>query len=249
MNKKIAILLILILVLVGYNQNLEAKEDELLEFLDSLKGIEYDISNYQIYFEEYAKSDDRFAKQFYEDFLNGNVEFITPEYETDNLNDFKFQKHVKRYPGLVFKTGKVLNGGVLVDITEAHYNFKYYNIDIDNNKANGNEDVFYSSGYWNEEIIDDDGRYDLLNRLSKKEAPYFRYESYVDGFPIAAEYVGSEKKRTTNYNGLIKYQGRYYVYEVLNWNTRVAISFYCWNKKLSKVTCMVNYTIVLKEEE
>ncbi|MBM7624825.1 hypothetical protein [Sporohalobacter salinus] len=248
MKKVLTLLIVIVVVLVGCNQDLKANEEELLNFLEELKGVEYNVSKFRMYFDRYSKREEKFTEQFYKDFINGDVEFITPEYETNNLNESKFRKYTKKYSGLVFKIGRVLNNETIVDIKEAHYNFKVYQINFDDNETNGKEEVFYSSGYWNEKGIDNDGIYEVLNDSSEQKAPYYDYKGWLGEQVVEAEYVEKEKERTKDYNGLIKYKGRYYIYEILNWDTRIMISFYSWNKELNQVTCMVNYKLSLKGE-
>lgn len=245
----LVILLSLVFVFVGCEQKAEANEEQLVKFLNNLQGVEYEINNEMEYFEEYQKEDNQFAKNFYENFIKGKVEFIVPKYKTDNLNDSKLQGYLSKYPKFKFEVGQVIgdeNDFMIVNKKYPHYNFKVYQIDFDNNNSNGLEDVFYSGGYWND---DEDGysSYDILNKKNTDVInPYFATNFWIGGKLVEPEYESKDKKRTKDYTGIIKFEGRYYIYEVLDWDTMVIIDFYCWNKKLTRVSRILDYTIELE---
>ncbi|SJZ67734.1 hypothetical protein [Selenihalanaerobacter shriftii] len=251
MKRKILILGIIIsmmLVLIGCEQKAEANEEELLKFLDSLQGLEYKLRDYTDNFEGYLSDNDKFAKEFYEDFLKGNVEFVLPDYKTDDIKDPKLQKYLNKYLKFNFilaRTKKIEDEYIIFNIKFPHYNFKVYQIDFDNNKENGKEDVFYSSGYWNEEELSKRAVYDVLNEKEIKNS-YQKTKHRIGGEVIEAEYVGKNKKRTKNYTGIIKYKNRYYIYEVWDWDIMAIIKFYCWNKKAKESLVFLKSTIELE---
>lgn len=245
----LTILLALISIAVGCNQKVEANEEKLLKFLSTLQGEKYEIKDYTDDFKDYSVNKDGFAQKFYEDFISAKIEFINPEYRTDNINDSKLQIYLSKYPKFKFilaRTKKVEDEYMIFNIKYPNYNFKVYQIDFDNNKKNGKEDVFYSSGYWSEEELSKRAVYDVLNKKEIKDS-YQETKHRIGGEVLEAEYTGKDKKRTKNYNGVIKYEDRYYIYEVLNWDSMIIIDAYCWNQKANKVLCILDYTIEMEE--
>ncbi len=253
MKRKIlilGILLSLIFVFVGCEQKAEANEEQLVKLLSNLQGVEYEIDNYMEDFEDYPVDTDKFAQEFYEDFLKGKVEFIVPKYKTDNLDDSKLQDYLKKYPKFKFERGQVIGNEkdfMIINKKYPHYNFKVYQLHFDNNNANGKEDIFYSGGYWNE---DEDGysSYLILNKKSTRINPYMDTSAWMGGQSVEPEYEGKDKKRTKDYTGIVKYEGRYYIYQVLNEKTRETIKFYIWNKKKNRVALSLRYTVYTEED-
>ncbi|AZO94536.1 hypothetical protein [Halocella sp. SP3-1] len=255
MQKKAIILCLMIMLVFSSislaNGDFEEHNHKLLKFLEGLKGLEYEISNYIDDFEGYPADTDKFARQFYEDFINGRVEFIKPEYRTDDINDPEFQKYLKKYPQFKFVDFEIIgNEEDFMTHNEkyAHYNFKIYQINFDNNEENGKEDVFYSSGYYNEDEDYGHSVYSILNEKNNVTIPYHESNASMGGQYVSPEYEGRDKIRTKDYHGIIKYKDRYYIYEVWDWDTMFIIKFYSWKNKKYKCLTVVKYKINLKEE-
>lgn len=110
MKKRISFIIILLItfLITSYSNTINANENGLLVFLDKLKALEYEINNEMEYFEEYESEDNQFAEEFLKDFLLGNVEFISPIYKTDDINDSKLQWYLSKYPQIKFEKGQVI---------------------------------------------------------------------------------------------------------------------------------------------
>ena len=70
----------------------------------------------------------------------------------------------------------------------------------------------------------------------------------MGGRLVEPEYEGKDKKRTKDFTGIIKYKGRYYIYEVLDWKTREIIEFYYWYKDQKRAASFLRYTVYNKKE-
>jgi len=237
------------LLLIGCEQKSEANEKKLLKFLDNLQGVEYEIRDYVDDFEGYQVDKDNFTQEFYNDFLKGRVKFVVPKYRTDDIDDSRLQEYLSKYPKFKFGRGQIIGDEedfIIVNKKYPHYNFKFYQLDFDNDNANGLEDIFYSGGYWNDE---EDG-YSSYVILNKKNTdiinPYADTKASMGGVLVQPEYEGKDKKRTKDYTGIIRYRDRYYIYEVWDWDTMVIIKFYTWNKKTKKCLTFLKYTIDLE---
>ena len=207
--------------------------ERMSDTIKNLKTLKYEMKNNINYFEESKKIEniDKYAEQFYQDFLNNeNIEFISPVYTTDNINDDEFQEYLKIYSIKDFEQGKpdpnISLKYASLNETKAHYNYKTYQIDIDNNPKNGLEDIFYSSGFWNEES-GENSRYSNYRMFNRNESPG---KQFLGGQSVDCEYYGKEKIKTGSYNGIVKYNKEYYIYEIEKKYKYYMIEIYKWQK-------------------
>jgi len=255
--KKVVVVLLLVSVFIGIIRAEEPANKyqpdttQLMKFLKKLKGRDFEISNEIEYFQGYPENKTKFAKEFYNDFLDGNMKFISPEYKTDSLKDSKFQKYLEKYPKFKFilaRTKKIGDGDYYLSHKRyAHYGFRYYSINFDSDSMNGKEDIIYSEGYWNDEVVSDKALYELMNK-SERTNDYIYTPHLIGVCIVKAHYKGKNKERTNDYNGIIKYKDRYYIYEVWDWDTMSIIKFYCWRKKKNKCLDILKYNVNLEEK-
>lgn len=157
------------------------------------------------------------SKDFCEDFLEGaksrKIEFIQPILKTNNYKDPKLQSFIKKCRK--FKTGEVsgvtfwstINKTMLKEMEfYATYNFRLYRVDIDHNPANGEEYVFYAEGYYSPKW-----NYlpDAIYRIVDFEKCEIKGQKAMND---TIDYYS--RKPTGHYNGILKYQGRYFIYSI-----------------------------------
>jgi hypothetical protein len=228
MNQKhfYAIYLILIYILLS-SSNVYA--DDVSSTIEKKRAaIKIIMSSSQV--STYIQHDREFCSMFIRDFkFQNKIEHIKPVMETENYDQMvltpyfnkcskkEFNKTYEiRHPrGMqeiaeIEATGKEVTdkemeeaGGIAYRATK---NVKLYKIDINNNKKNGDEFVLYAEGYQNNVSKQYTyGRYSIVN-LDK---------CTIDGeFLTNDPYDYYKKKSLDNYNGIILYKGKYFLFDM-----------------------------------
>ena len=158
------------------------------------------------------------------DFLDGKVEFIKPILETHFQDDPRLQKILKKYPGLTLSAPNIespTRAPSIITWYYSYFNYRLYKVNIDNNPKNGDEYVLYSGGYYNK--FTDKQDYDAIEivniKKKNKESVYLNVSDSVDYKAL---------KHTKQYSGIIKYKGKYYVFDIEN---NFFIRIYKWAPK------------------
>ncbi|MEJ6949389.1 hypothetical protein [Natronospora cellulosivora (SeqCode)] len=233
----------LMIIFISIASLAETHEERLLTFLSQFEGMEYEARDRAGSFGE--DNCDYFIDDFFNNFIQGDVEFIEPYHKTDDIADYELQSFMGNFPDFSFWQGRISyidfeeTEYMVMDRKVPHYNFKAYEIDF--TKDGTYETIFYSSGYRNSRNSGN-ARYDILN-WNKKDSDSYKSKYAIGLVSVRPEYEGKNKERTGHYNGIIKYDDIYYIYEVAALDSRVRIYFNKWNDKLERVSTRVVYTI------
>ncbi|MEJ6949387.1 hypothetical protein [Natronospora cellulosivora (SeqCode)] len=241
----LSLAIILMFVFITITSLAEIHEEELLSFLSQFEDMEYEARDWAESFgEDKCK---KFLDDFFDDFIKGNVEFIKPYHKTDDIADYELQSFMGRFPDFSFWQGRISYRDfeeteyMVMDRKIPHYNFKVYEIDFTMDGTY--ETIFYSSGYRNSRSSAGYAKYDLLN-WHKNDSASYESKHAIGAVLIRPEYEGKNKERTGNFNGIIKYDDTYYIYEVWRLDdSMIVISFEKWNKSLERVSAKASYTI------
>jgi len=207
-------------------------------------------------FEVKMQQNEKFCAAFLEDFKEQKgIEHIMPIVEADDYNDPKLQAYLKLCPKLQFnktyelrhttgmqeiaakeKKGKKLTDKDWEEAGAIDYyatkNFKLYKVNIDNNAENGDEYVFYAEGYKN---IANNYTYGGYTIVDLKKCERDGGANTIDPY----DYI--KKKPIENYNGIIKYQGEYYIFKLEDFIGRyLELSKYDKNRKKINRICSYN---------
>ena len=207
-------------------------------------------------FKAYIQDDAKFCAAFLEDFKQQkNIEHIKPIVEADDYNDPNLQKYFKRCPKTEFHKsveirhaqtlqeivakeqalGRALTGEELEEYGGIEFyatkNFKLYKTNIDNNLKNGDEHIFYAEGYKN---IGDNYTYGGYSIIDIKNCKKDGGVSTIDPFDYEKQIP------LDNYNGIIRYKGKLYVFDLHEQvGRRLVIEKY--NKKNKNMNSICEY--------
>lgn len=207
-------------------------------------------------FKAYIQDSQKFCSDFLKDFSQQkNISHIKPIIEVDNYEDKQLQAILRKCPHNEFnityviyhpsmmnelveaeKRGEKITskdmealGGVRYEATKA---FRLFKVNIDNDAANGDEYVLYAEGYFNKE----------------RNAYLFNTYTVIDLKKCEDDvraYVGSpddikNKSNAKNYNGIIRYRGRNYIFALLqNEGNRLILKKY--SKKYNNMIDLCGY--------
>ena len=166
--------------------------------------------------------DEQFCRQFFEDFKQQvNVEHIQPIIQADRYDDPKLAAFVDKCPEIKWVGAEPDEEGVALNtrprdqagnrsVGTAH--FRLYKVDINNNRKDGAEYVFYSDGFVPEPLPGEEPG--PVEELDKTHGQYI-----VIDFERCLSLGGIEAGRGgTNalpvYHGVIRYHGRSYLYDL-----------------------------------
>lgn len=192
--------------------------------MEEIKKEEYKTSEY-FNTKDYPED---FSEKFLEDFKAGrNIEFIEPILVTDDINNKELRKYFKNDTEFIEEviTAEVSGGSSPTIKYRSQFNYKLYHIDFDNNPENGKEYLFYSGGYmdiWDcgmQSNWDDYHMLDFGKKKTRGVGSVYKTINY------------KTKERTNNFNGIIKYRDRYFVYEIYNICESIEISAWDMNNK------------------
>lgn len=162
----------------------------------------------------YPKDPD-FCNRFLSDFMaQRNIVHIEPEFYADSYDDPRFDKYKRLDPSVDMHRGDAKGGsGFPGGTLYANGNFKLYEVDINNDPSDGKEIVFYAEEYLLAPLYSNQfsGGYKVHNRHLKQlwtvgvtDPRFIRYG-----------------KVWPNFNGIIHYEGRYYIFDMQNyWELR-----------------------------
>lgn len=182
-------------------------------------------------FKAYIQKDEKFCAAFLDDFTKQKgIEYIKPIVEVNDYNDPKLQDYFKQCPNKDFhKTAEISHARTLQEIAGkeqmlgrslsdeeleeyggidfyATKNFKLYKVNIDNDAKNGDEYVLYAEGFYN----------DIINRYTYGGYRIIDLQQcrFRGGVSSNDPFDYKNKKPIENYNGIIKYMGEYYVFDL-----------------------------------
>ncbi len=166
--------------------------------------------------------DEPFCRQFFEDFRKQDkkVEHVQPIMQVDRFDDPALTAVVGKCPTVKWigadaeEPGNPLNSMTYdrgrSEIGTAH--FRLYKVDINNNRKDGAEHVFYMDGYVPEPLPGE-------NLIEVEELDKTRGHYVVVDFEHCLSLGGVEVGRVGMqvrpvYHGIIRYQGRSYIYDL-----------------------------------
>jgi hypothetical protein len=159
--------------------------------------------------------DPEFCNRFLSDFMTQrNIVHVEPEFYADSYDDPRFDKYKQIDPSVDMHRDEVRGGsGIFGGPTYANDNFRLFEVDIDNDPSNGKEIVFYAEEYLLAPLYNNQfqGGYKVYDRSMK--------QIWVAGTtdPRFIRYG----KVWPNFNGIIQYEGRRYVFDMMNyWELR-----------------------------
>jgi len=200
---------------------------------EKIEGIKRVVTNRKFEMTVAVASRNRaFCQSFLHDFLQQkNIEFVEPDARGDRYDDAIWQPYKSRCTNLASEPFDVYQcepriAQAIDQLPKGqrdseyrsscqHYrgtaNFKHYLVDINNNPKDGTENVFYFErveGPLNvpgAQRIVGNGGYSVidLDRCELKGASR-----------ITDPYSYSDKRPLENYNGIIKYKGKYYIFDL-----------------------------------
>ncbi|MTI58605.1 MAG: hypothetical protein FH762_01225 [Firmicutes bacterium] len=194
-------------------------------------------SEYEIRERSEAKNyPDDFFEKFLEDFKAGkNMGFIEPILVTDDINNKKLRQYFKNDTEFIEEIITVEETGGISPTRKyrSEFNYKLYYLDFDNNPENGKEYLFYSGGYmdiWGGGMQSNWDDYYMIDFEEKKITGVVSVHNTIDY---------KTKKRTNNFNGVIKYKGRYFIYEIREMNYSIVL--YAWNNNANYIPVLVRF--------
>ncbi len=164
--------------------------------------------------------DEKFCRQFFEDFRKQDkIEYVQPIIQADRVDDSELASFLAKCPTVKWVGAEVDELGSRLNTTvrdqfgnrsvgTAH--FRLYKVDINNNRKDGAEHVFYSDGYVPEPLPGEDLK--EVEELDKTRGHYvvIDFEHCLSLGGVEAGRMGMHVKPV--YNGIIQYQGRSYIY-------------------------------------
>ena len=192
--------------------------------VESIKEAEK-INKYEL--SGYSHIED-FCQEFFSDFKSGNnVEIIEPVVQTDDFKDEKLQAYFKNCPDLKEEVIRTKTNSPPYDYI-ATSNFKIFDIDFDNNPDNGKQILFHSGGFLGEKVLKDRTSQDSYRVIDQNEC------KEVGTTFIDKPFNYKTLDPSGNFNGVIKYKDKYYIYEGMDFvYKKVAplyhINFQYWN--------------------
>lgn len=210
-------------------------------------------------FNAYIQKDHNFCASFLNDFTEQKgIEYIKPIIEVDDYNDPKLQAYFKQCPNKKFnKSVEISHARTLEEISGKEHllgrpltedeleeyggivfyatkNFKLYKVDICNNKRNDEDFVLYAEGYYNNEIKQyTDGGYTILDLEQCK---------IKCGTSTKDPFDYKKQQPIDNYNGIIKYKGEYYIFDLREEiGRRLMLEKY--NNKRGNMTSVCRYSL------
>lgn len=166
-----------------------------------------------------------FFNDFFDDFINGkNIEYVEPILTTDNINNKKLRQYFMNDTGFIEEVITDVVSSPMPIEYRSEYDYKLYHIDFDHNPENGKEYLFYSGGYL-----------DVWYGVKQLYINYYRLLDFEekkirDAVSVYKTFDYIEKKPVNNFNGIIKYKGRYFIYDVRN-EDFPCVDLYAWNGK------------------
>ncbi|MEW5949279.1 MAG: hypothetical protein AB1711_07680 [Thermodesulfobacteriota bacterium] len=198
--------------------------------------------------------DESFCECFLEDLkAQRGIEFIRPILQTDNYNDPGLQAYLGKCPSLQLNKTmpdrvKSLPEGERENTGEVWYtncDFRLYRVDFDNDPKNGEEYLFYGGGMYNlkRKITTDLSGYRLVD---------FNKCKIVGGKQVSDTVDYVTRRPTGSYTGVLKYKGRYYIYDAEFWprSGTYSLRLHKWYKEIkSKISLFCQFVQKPSAEE
>lgn len=224
-----------------------ANEVEYKSFLERFPHIAKDPNLRREYESKENKAKDEFCMTFLKDLQDRkDMEFADPIIETDDYNDPKLQSYVGKCPKLelnksvsleprwikgksdkeIEKLAEELGSYENAWVRHAYLDFRLYYQDFDNNPKNGREYLYYSGGWYSPALKQEGsgGEYKIIN-LNQCKITGSRGVAGPINYP--------SRQPTKNFNGILKYKGRYYIYDAGFYpDDGILLSLYKWDKKI-----------------
>jgi len=168
--------------------------------------------------------DEKFCRQFFEDFKRQeHIERVQPIIQADRIDDPALASFLAKCPTVKWigaepgEPGYRLNtqefrGQLLAPTLVGTAHFRLYHVDIDNNKQNGKEHVFYSDEFVPEPPPGEE--LPSVDDLDKTRGEYIAVD--IDNCAtLGGAFVGNGAGvGVAAYNGIIRYHGRAYIYDL-----------------------------------
>lgn len=163
--------------------------------------------------------DDSLCEDFMEDFSeqNESIELIAPKLVAHDYHGPALENEIfGECPDLELRTYKIGRSGPYV----GPRNFLLYKVDIDNTPKNGKETLFLEEAIWmrepkyGPEIVSKD-KFKLLD-MSKCKGKGFSAIGASRRYPV--DYDVNEEDPQTGLHGVVWYQGKYFLYDVIEWD-------------------------------
>lgn len=168
--------------------------------------------------------DEKFCRQFFEDFRRQDkVEHIQPIIQADRIDDPKLAPFLSKCPTVKWIGADADEPGYRLNTQEFRHqllaptlvgtaHFRLYHVDIDNNKVNGREHVFYSDEFVPEPPPGEE--LPSVDDLDKTRGEYIAVD--IDNCAtLGGAFVGNGSEvGVAAYNGIIRYHGRLYIYDL-----------------------------------
>lgn len=254
----------IILVLILFLLPSICMAEESKQAIEKKKAIIQEIMS-QGQFKAYIQDDKKFCVAFLDDFTKQKrVEHIKPIVEVDDYNDPRLQNYFKQCPKAEFhktiainphpqlhleiaereqELGRTLteeeleeNGGRIFHATKS---FKLYKVNMDNDAKNGNEYILYAEGYKVKGSEGDKYWYYTYGGYRTLDLKNCRYGI---GVSTRDPYNYEKKQAIENYNGIIKYKGEYYVFDLYK-DPAYRLVLEKYDKKYGKMLSICEYSL------
>ena len=182
----------------------------------------------------------------FEDFKKQDkIEHIQPIIHTDRYDDPKLAAFVGKCQTVKWIGAEADNPGYRLNtrvrdqfgnmsVGTAH--FRLYNVDIDNNKTNGKEIVFYSDGFVNEPLPGEEVA--SVEELDRTTGEYVAVD--LEGCAVlgGVELGRGGARNFPIYNGILRYRGQSYIYNLYGYGKyRLNIEKFAEERKTFKMVC------------
>jgi hypothetical protein len=193
--------------------------------------------------------DEKFCRQFLEDFRrqNRHIEHVQPTIQADRIADPVLASFLAKCPTVKWIGADADEPGYRLNTQEFRHqvlaptlvgtaHFRLYHVDIDNNKVNGKEHVFYSDEFVPEPPPGEE--LPPVDELSKTMGDYTAV-SIENCAALGGVVVGNGSGvGVAAYNGIIRYHGRLYIYDLYTiGGLKLNLQEYTTRRKNFVVTC------------
>ena len=168
--------------------------------------------------------DEKFCRQFFEDFKKQHkIEYVQPIIQADRVDDPKLAPFFAKCPTVKWIGDETDEPGYRLNTKEFRHqlaptlvgtaHFRLYKVDIDNNKANGKEHVFYSDKFVREPPPGEE--LPPVHEGDNTSGEYVAVD-FEDCAVLGGVTVGDGgTPEFPIYNGVIRYRGRLYLYDLM----------------------------------
>jgi hypothetical protein len=189
--------------------------------------------------------DEKFCREFFEDFKKqGKIEHVQPIIQADRIDDPALASFLAKCPTVKWigaeadEPGYPLNTRVRTQsrntVGTAH--FRLYQVDIDNNKRNGREHVFYRDGFVPEPLPGEE--LSPVEELGRTLGVYMAVDFERCAVLGGVEVGQGGTREFPIYNGLLRYRGQSYIYNLYGYGKyRLNIEKFAEERNNFKIVC------------